>query len=252
MSFATTIALSLALAPAAPSQTEMVKMLRTIDERTGATSDYKAQVYIEEKETKRKERLYEAIVYRRDQDNKLMILFVRPKSEAGKGYLRLDANLFTYDPSVGRWERRTERERIAGTNSRRQDFDERRLADEFVPEFVGMEKLGDFKTVRLKLTAKKNAEVAYPVVELWIDPKSGNMLKQEEYAWSGKLLRTSYYPKWGLAKSKSGEEVYYPRETRVFDELKKGVSTTLIVRQVDLDTLPTNIFTKAWLESKSR
>ncbi|MEM6532135.1 MAG: outer membrane lipoprotein-sorting protein [Myxococcota bacterium] len=237
---------------APPSAAEMRQMLKDIDERTGATSDYKALVFIEEKVKGRQDRLFESVVYRRDQDNKLMILFLRPKAEAGKGYLRLDDHLFTYDPSIGRWERRTERERIAGTNSRRQDFDERRLAEEFEPAFVGNEKLGDFDTVRLKLKARPDKEVAYPVIELWVDKKTGNLLKQEEYAWSGKLLRTSYYPKWGIAKSPKGEEVYYPIETRVFDELEKGTSTVLVVREVNLEKLPQNIFTKAWLESKSR
>ena len=36
-------------------------------------------------------------------------------------------------PTVGKWERRTERERIAGTDSRRADFDESRLAEEYEP-----------------------------------------------------------------------------------------------------------------------
>ena len=46
-----------------------------------------------------------------------MILFTKPKASQGKGYLRLDKNLWFYDPSVGKWERRTERERIGGTDS---------------------------------------------------------------------------------------------------------------------------------------
>ncbi len=109
---------------------EMVTVLKTIDTRTGNNiGDYKALVYIEQKEKGKDDLLYEAVVYRRDADDKLMILFVRPKAEAGKGYLRLDKNLFYYDPTVGKWERRTERERIAGTNTRRQDFDELRMAE---------------------------------------------------------------------------------------------------------------------------
>ena len=65
------------------------------------------------------------VVYRRDADNKFIILFTKPKEEAGKGYLKIDKNLWMYDPNTGKWERRTERERIAGTNSRREDFDVR-------------------------------------------------------------------------------------------------------------------------------
>ncbi|MEL6543371.1 MAG: outer membrane lipoprotein-sorting protein [Myxococcota bacterium] len=241
-----------ALVLAAPSEAEQRKMLETIDGRTASSTDFKSLVYIEQKEKDREDLLYEAVVYRRDEDDKLMILFLRPKAEAGKGYLRLDRNLFIYDPSVGKWERRTERERIAGTNSRRQDFDERRLAKEFDPEFVAEESLGKYSVTRLKLTAKKGVDVAYPIVEVWIDQASGNLLKQQEFALSGKLMRTSYYPKWAKLTAPDGEPLYYARETRVFDELEKGTSTTVVVRKVDLDRLPANIFTKAWLESKSR
>ena len=52
-----------------------------------------------------------------------------------------DRNLWYYDPTVGKWERRTDRERIAGTDSRRQDFDQSDLAGEYDPEFVAEEKL---------------------------------------------------------------------------------------------------------------
>lgn len=237
---------------ATPSESEMRDLLRVIDDRTSSSTDFKSLVYIEQKEKDREDLLYEAVVYRRDEDDKLMILFLRPKQEAGKGYLRIDDNLFIYDPSVGRWERRTERERIAGTNSRRQDFDERRLAEEFDPKWVGEEKLGNFDVVHLELTAKDGVDVAYPVVEVWIDRASGNLLKQQERALSGKLMRTSYYPKWAKLEAPDGRDLYYARETRVFDELEKGTSTTVVVRKVDLQPLPANIFTKAWLESKSR
>ncbi|MBT6491376.1 MAG: outer membrane lipoprotein-sorting protein, partial [Deltaproteobacteria bacterium] len=195
----------------------------------------------------------EAVIYRRDEQDKLMIMFTRPKAEAGKGYLRIDKNLFMYDPTVGKWERRTERERIGGTNSQRSDFDESRLALEFNPKYVGEEKLGKFKVHHLKLEAKKDADVAYPVMELWVDVKTSNILKQQERALSGRLMRTSYYPKWNKLYSQSkGEDIYFPKEIRIFDEIEKGKSTLVVMRKVDLRALDANIFTKAWLESKSR
>jgi hypothetical protein len=236
------------------SDDEMLKILQTIDTRTGNNvGDYKALVYIEQKEKGKDDLLYEAVVYRRDADDKLMILFVRPKAEAGKGYLRLDKNLFYYDPTVGKWERRTERERIAGTNTRRQDFDELRLAEEFTAKFVGDEKLGNFNVWHMELHVKAGFDVAYPIMHIWVDKESGNMLKQQQYALSGKLMRTAYLPKWGkIQNPKKNVEVFYPVEQRVFDEVDKGTDTTIVVRQVDLQDLPENMFTKAWLESQSR
>ena len=130
---ALTVALSSMQQGATPSDADLVGMLKTIDERTQNSGDYKSVAYVEQKERGKEDVAREVIVYRRDADDKLMILITKPKSEAGKGYLRLDKNLFQYDPTVGKWERRTERERIAGTDSRRQDFDHSNLAGEYTP-----------------------------------------------------------------------------------------------------------------------
>jgi hypothetical protein len=255
--FLRSLAFVLALMFTAPAvaleKAEMVKVLETLDARQRNSGDYKALTYIEQKQKGKSDRLYEITVYRRDADDKFMILFLKPKSESGKGYLRLDRNLFLYDPAVGKWERRTERERIGGTNSRRRDFDESRLAEEYDPSFVGEEKLGKFDTYHLRLTEKKGVDVPYPVVEIWVHKDTNNLLKQQDFALSGRLLRTSYYPQWARKFSESkGADIYYPKQIRIFDEVEKGTSTTIVLREMDLRSLPTNIFTKAWLESKSR
>lgn len=251
------LAFATALLPTPPafalSDAEMLALLQVIDDRQRNSGDYKSLVYIENKETGKADVLYEAVVYRRDADDKLMILFTKPKAEAGKGYLRLDKNLFLYDPAVGKWERRTERDRILGTNSRRSDFDESRLAEEYTAKYIGLEKLGAFNVHHLELTAKVEADVAYPILHLWIDGESKNVLKRQELALSGRLIRTQYTPKWVKVYSPSKKgDIYYPREIRVFDEIDKGNQTTILIKEVDLNSLPANIFTKAWLESQSR
>jgi outer membrane lipoprotein-sorting protein len=232
---------------------ETHKVLVELDDKQRNSGDYKALVFIEEKEKDKNDLVYEAVVYRRDADDKLMILFLKPKSEAGKGYLRLDKNLFMYDPTVGKWERRTERERIGGTSSRRADYDESRLAEEYGAKYVGEETLGQYAVHHIELRAKAGIDVAYPVVHVWVDKATNNLLKRQDHALSQRLMRTTYYPKWEkmFSKSKNGD-IYFPREIRIFDEVEKGNSTTVIIRDVDLNALDTNIFTKAWLESKSR
>ncbi len=234
-------------------EAEMVKMLETIDDRRRNSGDWKSLAILRQKEKGKEEVLYEMVIYRRDADDKFMALFLAPKTDAGKGYLRLDKNLWFYAPSTGKWERRTERERIAGTDSRRSDFDQTKLAEEFTPSYVGEGKLGKFKTHKLKLAAKEGVDVAFPVVELEIDQASGNILKTQEFALSGRLMRTSYYPKWKKLFSESkGKDVWYPKEMRFYDELEKGNSTVISLKKVDLRSLDKNIFTKAWLETKSR
>lgn len=235
------------------SDQEMNELLETIDRRQRSAGDYKALVYIEQKEEGESDLVYEALIYRRDRADKLVILFTKPKSERGKGYLRIDNNLFLYDPNVGKWERRTERERIGGTSSRRRDFDESRFAEEFTPSYVGRESLGNHTVHHLRLEAKDDADVAYPIVEIWVDTETKNVLKMQEFALSGKLVRTTYYPRWEQVKNpETGETVYFPKEIRVFDEIEEDKKTTILFRSVEIGELPDNIFTKAWLESKSR
>lgn len=244
--------------PAVPSSTaltdaEAQALVKLQDERQNSVGDYQALVFIEQKERNKNDQVYEAVVYRRDVTEKLVILFLRPKEEAGKGYLRVDKNLFFYDPTVGKWERRTERDRIGGTNSRRQDFDRSRMAEDFDAKWVKEEKLGKLTAHHLELKARPGADVAYPVVHLWIEKGSNNLLKSQEFALSGRLMRTVFLPKWMTVKSPvTGKDVWVPREQRIFDEVEKGNQTTVVIRQVDLSPLNDSYFTKAWLESKSR
>jgi hypothetical protein len=208
---------------------------------------------MEQKEKGKTDVVYELLVYRRDADDKQMFLFTKPKSEAGKGYLRIEKNLWMYDPATGRWERRTERERIGGTDTRRGDLDESRLAEEFDATWVGEEKLGVYAVDHLKLTVKAGVDVAFPVVQLWVDRATLNVLKRQEFALSGKLMRTAYYPRWKKVFSLSKKaEVWYPEEMRFFDEIEKGNSTLILIKEIDLRPLEANLFTKAWLEAKSR
>ncbi len=235
------------------TQGQMVDILKGIDLRIRSGGDYKALVYLEQHQKDKPDIAQEALVYRRDVDQKLMILFTKPKTDAGKGYLRVDRNLWYYDPTVGKWERRTDRERIGGTDSDREDFDQSDLANEYDPQFVGEEKLGNFTVWHLKLTVKSGIDVAYPLVEFWVDEATGNYLKRQDFALSGRLMRTSYDPKWDKLYSDSKKDYqWFPHEIHIYDEIDKGNSTLVIIQSVDLSALPENMFTKAWLETKSR
>jgi Outer membrane lipoprotein-sorting protein len=252
-----TASLLLAIAPlpafAELTKDQMVGLMKTIDDRQRNGGDWKTLAYLEQKEKDKADVVRELLIYRRDTDDKLMMLFTKPKSEEGKGYLRIEKNLWSYDPGTGKWERTTERERIGGTNSRRNDFDESRLVEEYDPKDLGDSKLGAFQVYHLELKAKEGVDVAYPIVKLWVDKASGNILKRQEFALSGRLLRTALYPKWQklYSDSKKGD-VWFPGEMRIFDEVETSNSTLVLFKQVELKPLDANLFTKAWLESKSR
>jgi len=216
-------------------------------------SDWRATAFFERKEKDRVPVVFETEYFRRSADRRFLILFVKPKAVAGQGYLRIDNNLWFYDPGVGRWDRRTERERINGTDARRSDIDESRFAEQYEPSEGTEQKLGVHDTICLRLNGKPGLDLAFPALRVWIDQQTKNVLKREEYALSGRLLRTTYYTKWTnvYSASKKGD-VWYPAEIRMFDELERANSTVTQIRSVDLKPLDANLFTKAWLESKSR
>jgi hypothetical protein len=241
------------LASAAASQADMVELLKGVDDRQRNQGDWRSNIYMEQKEKDKVAVVYEALVFRRSADQRFMILFTKPKASQGQGYLRVDQNLWFYDPAVGKWERRTERERIGGTNSRRSDFDESRLAEEYDPEDNGEEKLGVYSAQVMTLKGKPGLDLAFPVIKLWVDKATKNELKRQEFALSGRLLRTSYYPKWQKIFSESRKaDIWYPQEIRFYDEVEKQNSTLILIKSVDLKPLEANLFTKAWLESKAR
>jgi hypothetical protein len=238
---------------AALTQQETDALVKLVDERERNNGDWAALCYMESKEKDKTDVVYELVYYRRTEGQRLLILFTKPKDQSGKGYLRIEKNLWLYDPSTGRWERRTERERIGGTDSRRGDFDESRLSVEYTATWEGDEKLGKYDTHRIVLDVKPGVDVAFPRMRLWVDAATGNKLKSQELALSGRLMRTSYYPKWKKVHSESKrEDVWYPEEMRFYDEVEKANSTLILIRKVDLRPLQDNMFTKAWLESKSR
>ncbi len=238
---------------AGKTKAELVELLKAVDVRQNSQGDWHSHIYMEQKEKDKVDVVYEGEVYRRSQDQKFVIVFTKPKASQGQGYLRIDQNLWFYDPAVGKWERRTERERIGGTNSRRSDFDESRLAEEYDPDDDGEQKLGAYTAQALTLKGKPGIDLAFPVVKLWVDRDTKNVLKRQEFALSGRLLRTSYYPRWKKAYSESKKgDTWFPEEIRFFDEVEKANSTLILIKEVDFKPLPQNLFTKAWLESKSR
>ena len=97
------LALGGSLCAAPLSKDKMVEILKGIDTRIRSSGDYKALVYLEQREKDKPDIVREGLAYRRDSDEKLMILFTKPKTEAGKCYLRIEKNLWRYDPTVGKW-----------------------------------------------------------------------------------------------------------------------------------------------------
>ena len=237
--------------PASLSQAEVTALVERMDALSRFETDFNAEIYLQQKHREKGDLLYKMAVYRQDQSNHLTMLFLKPKTDAGKGYLMLDKNLFLYSPSTGDWTRVSE-DRISGTDTNLADFDDWKLSKEYTAKFVGLEKLGKFSVYHLALTARPGIQVKAQKIDLWIEPKNSFALKVQEFAQSGRLLRTTYRTKWHRLEDETQIARFIPMETRIYDEVEKGNQTIMVIDKIALKQLPKDIFTKAWLESKSR
>jgi outer membrane lipoprotein-sorting protein len=244
-----------ASASAQLSPQQMSAMLKKIDDVMTVPSDYQVAYYMQQTDSDGEEKVWQVMTFRRDQEGSLMVIANKPHTEAGKGYLRAGQNLWFYDPSTGKWERRGEDRSFFARSSRRRDFDVWRLHDEYDPTYVAKEKVGGVDVHRLKLTLKKTVtwESDFPSWEIWVNSDTGLPVKVDQFAESGKLMRSVFYPKWQTKKHpKTGKDLVMPQETRIFDQVDKGTRLHLITREMSFDPLAPNMFSKAWLEAKSR
>lgn len=246
------IALCSSHSAAALAAVDPQALLQEIDRRMTATIDFAAEGYLEQiSPTWSQPVAYKFIIYRRDANASLVVLFTEPKANRGEGYLQINRNLWFYDPSVGKWARGTLRTHIAGSSANTLDFDRSTLAQDYTATVVGEQMLGKFKTHVLSLRVRPKALVAYPIVKLWVDQATGNIVKKQDFAASGKLMRTVAYPKWTMVHV-LGANRWRWQLLYIVDELIKGQKTTIKGGAVDVRPMPANIFTKAWVESKSR
>jgi hypothetical protein len=237
--------------PSSLNQTEVNTLVKKMDELSRFETDFNAEIYLQQKHREKGDLLYKMAVFRQDQSNHLTMLFLKPKTDAGKGYLMLDKNLFLYTPNTGDWTRVSE-DRISGTDTNLADFDDWNLSEEYSAEFVGLEKLGKFPVYHIALTARPGIQVKAQRIGLWIEPNKSFALKVQEYAQSGRLLRTTYRTKWRKVGSEAETQRFIPMETRIYDEVEKGNQTIMVIDKIAISKLSKEIFTKAWLESKSR
>ncbi len=227
------------------------EILKRMEEVDRAAGDSKKVIFVQEKNGKETVNR-ETLVYSRVEDYSMIVLVTGPKTQAGNGFLRIESNLWSYDAALGRWDRRTERDRVAGTDTRASDFAPTAWTAQYDLTGAGEETIGGVKTRWLTVKAKEGIDVPSPVVKVWVDAEN-RQVKKQEFALSGKLVRTALLPKWAKATNKAlGKEFAMPKEVRIFDEVDKGRTTTLLLKSAELAPLDKNIFTKAWFEGKSR
>lgn len=240
------------LATAAPQQlwadaVPTAGMLEKIDEaRTLESSDFSAIMTLvaedpEEGIDRRKVRMF-----RRDRDVAYVLLILEPDVNRGQGYLQIDDALWFYDPESRSFSHTSQSESFQGSDARNSDFESSTLAEDYEIVAATEGRLGSHAVYILDLEATNN-EVTYPAVKLSVTREQHLILKSEDYSVTGRLLRTSYFPRYTAVA-----DAYIPTQAIFVDELVENKKTTITFTDVSTADLPDSVFTKAYVERASR
>lgn len=181
-------------------------------------------------------------LFRRDTDEQLLYLMLKPEVDKGSGFLRSGDNAWIYDPGSRKFSHVSMKENIGDSEARNNDTGETSLVDDYSIIATEEGSLGKIETYIITLEAKTN-EVATPKLKMWVRKDKNLPLKQEEYSLSDRLVRTVIFPKWTTVGGK-----YMPSQMLMKDELKKGEKTQISISNVSNAKIPDDIFTKAYLE----
>ena len=194
-----------------------------------------------------------SVVFRRDSDEKYVIIILKPEISKGQGYLKMEDTLWFYDPESRRFNSTSSKERFQNSNARNSDFTRSTLASDYDVIKGERVKLGRFDCWLLHLEANNN-EVSYPVMKIWISD-DGLVRKTEDYSLSGQLLRTTAVPDYQLTGNK-----YVPVRVLFIDNLAGAVidgrfiheKTQITIARPSLKPVPNSVFSKTFLENIGR
>jgi outer membrane lipoprotein-sorting protein len=246
---ATTLLAVLALsacAMAAQAETPDFKaMLKSIDDLNDfGKQDFSAVFDIVTEKPGENPSTTEVKIFRRDEHDQIVILFQKPEKQKGQGYLKIDDNVWFYDPESGNYSHSTMKENINDSEAKNSDFQKYNFADDFDILKTEEGRLGAFDTWILTLQAKNN-EVSYQKIRLTVRKDKPLPLKEEDFSVSDRPMRTVYsLPTYIQVGSK-----LVPAKKKYVDEVNKGDQSVTTISDVYEGRLDDKYFQKTFLES---
>lgn len=236
----------LASASAAPGITIeelQAKLVQSDWRATFSDSDFQATLKFVSIDPEQKDPVVSQFTtFRRDRTDSMLMVKFLPEAHKGEGRLRVENNMWTYDPESRKFTHTTLKENIPGTDVKNNDVKKPTISDDYAVTGFTEGKLGAFEVYIVALKAK-NDEVPYNTQKAYMRKDNFVLLMVQSYSVSGRLLRTAYYPTY----SKVGDK--YVATTTIFkDELVAGKQTTMTMTNISLASIPDSVFTKAYLE----
>ena len=234
-------------AQAADAKPDTKAILKELDDLGNFPGrDYSALFTIVSEKPGEKQSVTQARVFRRDKKDQFVILVMLPEVNKGQGYLREDDNVWFYDPTSRKFSFSSIKENLQNSEAKNADFTRYSFTGDYQVEAVSDAAIGKYPVWVLDLKAKNN-EVPYERVKLFVRKDRTMLLKREDYSVSGRLMRTSLYPKYVELEGK-----LLPSQTLIVDEINKGEKSQITMAEQSVATLPDKVFTKAFLEQVNR
>lgn len=236
--------LPLAAAMPAPGSPEVKAILKELDEMGNfGQQDYSALYTIVSEKPGEDPSTVQVKLFRRDERDQFVILIQKPERQKGQGYLKIDENVWFYDPESGNFSHSTIKENIQNSEAKNSDLKRYTFSDDYDVIAVNEGKLGAFPVWILDLKAKNN-EVSYQRIRLTVRKDKPLPLKEEDFSVSDRLMRTVLYlPTYITAGPKT-----VPAKIKIVDELNVGEQSLLTISNVAVGKLADTVFTKAFLE----
>jgi len=172
--------------------------------------------------------------------------YLAPPREAGTKMLKLEDQLWTYSPSTDRTIRISGhmlRQSVMGSDLSYEDvMEDPKLQNLYEAKIVGEEEFINRSCWVLELTSK-GEEITYYKRKVWIDKERFVSLKENRYAKSGKLLKTTEVEEVFKAEGR-----WIPKKAVFKDVLKRGKGTEWHILSIEFNAdIPDHVFTKASL-----
>ena len=172
--------------------------------------------------------------------------YLDPPRERGTKMLKLGNQLWTYYPTSDRIiliAGHMLRQSVMGSDLSYEDMlEDPTLLGNHAATISGEETMLGRPCWRLNLEAKKS-DAAYTQRRLWVDKERFTVLKEELFARSGKLLKTTT-----VESVRRFGKRWVPDRVRFKDVMNEGQGTEFIIREIEFDAaIPDAVFSKAAL-----
>lgn len=173
--------------------------------------------------------------------------YLAPAREQGTKMLKLDDELWTYSPQTDRTIRiagHMLRQAVMGSDLSYEDYmEDPKLINSYTATIDSETVYQDRSCWVLNLEAKPGHSLAYHSRKVWIDKERFIALRENRYAKSGKLLKTTR-----VTETQWLSNRWVPTHIIFKDVLKNGEGTEFVIEKIQFNQdIPEYIFSKAAL-----